>query len=196
FTLVVSLVTGLLFGLAPAVHTATADLHGMLKEGGRGAAGDRGGQALRRMLVIAEVALALTLLTGAGLLIKSFARLQGVDPGFDPDRLLTFNLSLPPARYPSDTAQIAFFDQVIPALAAVPGVRSVGATSVMPFSGGWTTGSFEIEGYQPPPQQPGPGGDGRRVSPGYFPTPRVPLRSGRPLGEQERGGSLEVAVID
>jgi len=196
FTLLVSLLTGLLFGLAPAVHTAATDLHGMLKEGGRGAAGDRAGQGLRRMLVIAEVALALTLLTGAGLLIKSFARLQGVDPGFDPDRLLTFNLSLPAARYGSDTAQIAFFDQVIPALSAVPGVRAVGATSVMPFGGGWSTAGFEIEGYQPPPKQPGPWGDVRIVSPGYFQTLGVPLRRGRLLEDQDRAGSLEVAVID
>jgi putative ABC transport system permease protein len=196
FTLVVSLLTGLLFGLAPAVHTAATDLHGMLKEGGRGAAGDRGGQGLRRMLVIAEVALALTLLTGAGLLIKSFARLQGVDPGFDPDRLLTFNLSLPASRYPSDTSQIAFFDQVIPAVSAVPGVRAVGATSVLPFSGGWTTGGFQIEGYQPPPKQPGPWGDIRVVSPGYFQTLGIPLRRGRLLTDQDRMGSVEVAVID
>jgi len=196
FTLMVSLLTGLLFGLAPAVHTAATDLHGMLKEGGRGSAGDRGGQGLRRMLVIAEVALSLTLLTGAGLLIKSFARLQGVDPGFNPDRLLTFNLSLPPARYPSDTAQIAFFDQVFPALTAVPGVRAAGAASVLPFSGGWTTGGFQIEGYQPPPKQPGPWGDIRIVSPGYFQTLGIPLRRGRLLEDQDRSGSLEVAVID
>jgi putative ABC transport system permease protein len=196
FTLIISLVTGLLFGLAPAVHTAAADLHGMLKEGGRGSAGDRGGQGMRRMLVVAEVALALTLLTGAGLLIKSFARLQGVDPGFDPDHLLTFTLALPPARYPTDTAQIAFFDQALPALAAVPGVRAVGGSSVMPFSGGWTTGSFQIEGYQPPPRQPDPWGDIRIVSPGYFETLRVPLRRGRLLSEQDRAGTPLVAVVD
>jgi putative ABC transport system permease protein len=196
FTLVVSLMTGLLFGLAPAVHTATSDLHGMLKEGGRGSAGDRGGQGVRRMLVVAEVALALTLLTGAGLLIKSFARLQGVDPGFDPGHLLTFNLSLPAARYQTDTAQIAFFDQVTPALSAVPGVRGVGATSVMPFGGGWSTGSFEIEGYQAPPKQPGPWGDIRIVSPGYFATLGIPLRRGRLLADQDRAGSPMVAVID
>ena len=103
------------------MHASAADLHGMLKEGGRGSAGDRGGQGLRRTLVVAEVALALTLLTGAGLLVKSFARLQGVDPGFDPEHLLTFNLSLPAARYPADSQQTAFFDQVLPAIAAVPG---------------------------------------------------------------------------
>ena len=196
FTLFVSLLTGLLFGLAPAVHASTADLHGMLKEGGRGSAGDRGGQGLRRMLVVAEVALALTLLTGAGLLVKSFARLEGVDPGFDPDRLLTFNLALPPARYPSDTQRVAFFDQVLPAIAAVPGVRAAGATSVMPFGGNWSTASFEIEGYQPPPKQPGPWGDVRIVSPGFLETLRAPLRRGRPLSPEDRAGTPKVAVID
>jgi putative ABC transport system permease protein len=196
FTLFVSVLTGLLFGLAPAVHASTTDLHGMLKEGGRGSAGSRGGQELRRMLVVAEVALALTLLTGAGLLVKSFARLQGVDPGFDPDHLLTFNLSLPAARYASDTQRVAFFDQVLPAIAAVPGVRAVGATSVMPFGGSWSTRSFEIEGYQPPPKQPGPWGDVRTVSHGFLETLRAPLRRGRPLSPQDRTGAPRVAVID
>jgi len=196
FTLAIAVLTGLLFGLAPAVHASATDLHGMLKEGGRGSAGNRGGQGLRRMLVIAEVALALTLLTGAGLLVKSFARLAKVDPGFDPERLLTFNLSLPDARYPSDTQQVAFFDRVLPAIAAVPGVRAAGATSVMPFSGSWSTSSFEIEGYQPPPKQPGPWGDVRIVSPGFFETLRIPVRRGRPLTPEDRTGGRRVAVID
>ncbi len=196
FTVAISVLTGLLFGLAPAVHASATDLHGVLKEGGRGSAGDRGGQGLRRLLVVAEVALALTLLTGAGLLMKSFARLAEVNPGFDAERLLTFNLSLPAARYPSDTQQIAFFDQVLPALAAVPGVRSAGATSVMPFSGNWTTASFEIEGYQPPPRQPGPWGDVRIVSPGFFETLRIPVRRGRALTEADRTGGRRVAVVD
>jgi putative ABC transport system permease protein len=196
FTLFVSVVTGLLFGLAPAMHVSAADLHGMLKEGGRGSAGDRGGQGLRRTLVVAEVALALTLLTGAGLLVKSFARLQGVDPGFDPEHLLTFNLSLPAARYPADSQQTAFFDQVLPAIAAVPGVRAAGASSTMPFSGNWSTASFEIEGYQPPPKTQGPWGDVRVVSPGFFETLRIPLRKGRFLGEEDRAGGRRVAVID
>jgi putative ABC transport system permease protein len=196
FTLFVSLLTGLLFGLAPALHASSADLHGVLKEGGRGSAGDRAGQGLRRTLVVAEVALALTLLTGSGLLLKSFARLQGVDPGFDPDHLLTFNLSLPPGRYPADTQQAAFFDQLLPALASVPGVRAVGGTSVMPFGGNWATGSFEIEGYQAPPKQPGPWGDIRIVSPGFFETLRIPLRQGRLLAVEDRAGGRRVAVID
>jgi len=196
FTLLVSLVAGVLFGLAPAVHTATPDLHEALKEGGRGTTADRGSHALRRSLVVTEVALALTLLTGAGLLLKSFARLQQVDPGFDPANLLTFNLALPQTRYPSDTAQIAFFDQVFPAIARIPGVVSVGGTSVMPFGGSWSTGSFDIEGYEPPENQPGPWGDIRIVSPGFFETLRIPLLRGRYLTDEDREGSRQVAVID
>ena len=196
FTLLVSLLAGVLFGLAPAIHTAAPDLHGALKEGGRGTTADRGSHALRRSLVVTEVALALTLLTGAGLLLKSFARLQRVDPGFDPTSLLTFNLALPQVRYPSDTSQIAFFDQVFPAIARVPGVVGVGGTSVMPFGGNWATGSFEIEGYQPPENQPGPWGDIRVVSPHYFETLRIPLLRGRYLTDEDREDTRAVAVID
>jgi putative ABC transport system permease protein len=196
FTLGVSILAGVLFGLAPAVHTATPDLHGALKEGGRGTTADRGSHALRRSLVVTEVALALTLLTGAGLLLKSFARLQQVDPGFEPANLLTFSLALPQIRYPSDTAQIGFFDQVFPAIAQVPGVIAAGGTSVMPFGGSWSTGSFDIEGYEPPEDQPGPWGDIRVVSPSFFETLRIPLLRGRYLTDEDRAGSRQVAVID
>ncbi|HEU4952975.1 MAG TPA: ABC transporter permease [Gemmatimonadales bacterium] len=196
FTLVVSILAGVLFGLAPAMHTATPDLHGALKEGGRGTTADRGSHALRRSLVVTEVALALTLLTGAGLLLKSFARLQQVDPGFDPANLLTFNVALPQIRYPSDTSQTAFFDQVIPAIARVPGVIAAGGTSVLPFGGSWSTGSFDIEGYQPPENQPGPWGDIRIVSPSFFETLRVPLLRGRYLTDEDRATTRDVAVID
>jgi predicted permease len=196
FTLLVSLLAGVLFGLAPAIHTATPNLHGALKEGGRGTTVDRGSHTLRRSLVVTEVALALTLLTGAGLLLKSFARLQRVDPGFDPSSLLTFNLSLPETRYPSDTAQAALFDQVLPAIARIPGVIGVGGTSVMPFGGSWSTASFDIEGYQPPEDQPGPWGDIRIVSPTFFETLRIPLLRGRYLSEDDRESTRPVAVID
>ncbi|MGH7498897.1 MAG: ABC transporter permease [Gemmatimonadales bacterium] len=196
FTLFISLLTGVLFGLAPALHFSGGNLHASLKEGARGATSDRGSHTVRRALVVAELALALTLLTGAGLLVKSFSRLQGVDPGFDPENLLTFNLALPNTQYPSDTSQIAFFDAVLPRIAQVPGLKAVGATSVLPFGGSWSTASFEIEGYQVPQDQPGPWGDLRIVSPGFFEAMQVPLLKGRVLNDNDRAGSPLVVVID
>jgi putative ABC transport system permease protein len=196
FTLAISVFTGLLFGLAPALHFSSLDLHGSLKEGVRGATSDGSTHAVRRALVVAELALALTLLTGAGLLVKSFGRLQNVDPGFDPDNLLSFNIALPATRYRSDTAQIAFFDAVLPRLAQVPGIKAIGATSVLPFSGSWTTSSLEIEGYQTPRGEPGPWGDRRDVSAGFFEAMRIPLLEGRILTEDDRAGTRRVAVID
>jgi putative ABC transport system permease protein len=148
------------------------------------------------VLVVAEVALALTLLTGAGLLIKSLARLQGVDPGFDASGLLVFNVSIPAAKYRSDTARIQYFDRAIEAARAVPGVASVGITSVMPFSGNWSTGSFRVEGYEPPAGQPGPWGDIRSVSASFFPTLEVPLIKGRTFTEQDGAGGPQVVVVD
>jgi len=196
FTLGVSVATGLLFGLAPAVQTSRTNLQETLKEGGRSSSSDRSGHTLRRVLVVAEVALALTLLTGAGLLIKSLTRLQGVDPGFDPSNLLTFTVSVPNARYRSDTARIQYFDRVIEEVRAVPGVTAVGITSTMPFSGNWSTGSFTVEGYQPPPGKPAPWGDQRVVSPGFFTALRVPLLKGRVFTERDDARGPAVAVVD
>ncbi|HEX3160361.1 MAG TPA: ABC transporter permease [Gemmatimonadaceae bacterium] len=196
FTLGVAALTGLLFGLVPSLQTARPDLQETLRDGGRGAHAERGGQALRRSLVVAEVALALMLLAGAGLLIKSFSRLQQVDPGFSPERLLTFNLALPQAKYPTDTQQIAFFDQLLPRLAAIPGVQGAGATSVLPFGGSWSTASFSVEGFTPGDGEPGPWGDIRYVSPGFLSTLRAPLLRGRLLAESDDATRPRVAVVD
>jgi putative ABC transport system permease protein len=146
--------------------------------------------------VVAEVALALTLLTGAGLLIKSLALLQGVNPGFDSSNLLTFNVAIPVAKYRSDTAQVQYWERAIETVKAVPGVTSVGLTSKMPFSNGLSTGSFNIEGYQPPPGAPGPWGDQRVISPGFFPTLKVPLLKGRNFTEQDGASGPPVVVVD
>ncbi|HSQ31565.1 MAG TPA: ABC transporter permease, partial [Gemmatimonadaceae bacterium] len=164
FTLVVSLLTGLLFGIAPAFQTSRTNLQETLKDGSRSGAADFAGRTLRRGLVVAEVALSLTLLVGAGLLIKSVARLQRVDPGFDPKGAMVFNLNLPQVKYPSDTAQILLFDQLLPRLNAVPGVRAAGLVSVVPFGGGWSTASFNIENLVVAPGQNGPWGDLRIAS--------------------------------
>ena len=196
FALAVSLGTGLLFGLAPAAQAARGALSGALREGGRGAAGDRGAQLVRRGLVVAEVALALVLLTGAGLLTRSFARLQDVAPGFEPRGVLTFTVALPQAKYPSDTQRVALFDALLPRVAAVRGVRAAGAVSELPFGPGGSTGSFAVEGYQAPPGQPGPWGDFRVATPGYFEALRIPLRRGRLFTAQDAPGARRVAVVD
>lgn len=196
FTLLVSVVTGLIFGLAPALRVSRTNLHETLKEGGRGQAGDLGGLALRRGLVIATVALALTLLVGAGLMIKSFARLLGVDPGFKPEKLLTFNMALSPTKYSNDTLRLEAFDRVTAAISAVPGVTSVGATTVMPFGGSWSTGSFSVEGYQPPANTPSPWGDQRTVTTNFLTTLGVPLIKGRLLTDQDGPNSPNVVVVD
>jgi putative ABC transport system permease protein len=196
FTVVLAVVTGLIFGLAPALRVSRTSLQETLKEGGRGSAGDRGSLALRRGLVVATVALALTLLVGAGLLVRSFARLVNVDPGFPADRLLTFNVALPAAGYGSDTVRLAAFDRIVGNIAAVPGVKAVGGSSVLPFSGQWSTASFSVEGYQAPATAPGPWGDIRLVTAGFLPALGAPLKRGRQFTEQDTKAAPAVAIVD
>jgi len=196
FTLLVSVFTGLLFGLAPALQTTVSNLQETLKDGSRSGAADFAGRNVRRALVVAEMALSLTLLIGAGLLIKSVGKLQGVDPGFDPRNVLTFNLALPAVKYPTDTVQILFANQLVPRLNSLTGVQSAGITSVLPFGGGWSTASFTIEGLVVPQGQNGPWGDIRTVSPKFFDAMRIPLKKGRVFTEQDIQNSPAVTVID
>ena len=195
FTLAVAVVTGLLFGIAPAIHASRTDLHDALKDGAR-TAGERGGHLLRRILVVAEVAIALTLLVGAGLLIRSFAMLQGVNPGFDPRNLVTVNLSLPRAKYETPESRAAFFEALRLRLVGLPGVESVGATSNIPFGGNWSTGSFNVEGYQQPEGQPSPWGDQRLVTPGFHEAMKIKLLKGRFIAPSDREGAPKVVVVD
>jgi predicted permease len=196
FTLLVSLATGFLFGLAPALQMARTNLHESLKEGGRGAVSQRGSLAMRRGLVISTVALALTLLVGAGLLIRSFAQVVGVDPGFKTDHLLTFNLSLPVAKYPNDTVRLAAYSRITSSIASAPGVLSAGGTSNIPFAGNFSTGSFTVEGYQVPANAPGPWGDIRAVTPAYFATMKAPLMAGRQFTDADRMDAPSVCIVD
>ncbi|MEO7520742.1 MAG: ABC transporter permease [Gemmatimonas sp.] len=196
FTAFVAIVTGVLFGVFPAMRTTRSNLHDSLKEGGRSGSADRVGQMVRRSLVVAEVALALTLLIGGGLLLKSFIQLANVDPGFNATNLLTFQVSLPIAKYKSDTVQRAFFAEALPTLSSLPGVQGASVATVLPFSGGWSTGSFNVEGFVVPPDAPSPWGDQRVVSAGYFETMRAPLINGRFIDATDRLGGLRVAVVD
>jgi putative ABC transport system permease protein len=142
FTLGVSFLTGVLFGLVPAFQASKTDLHETLKEGGRSSSAGGRGQTVRSLLVVSEVAIALLLLVGAGLLIKSFLQLQRVDPGFDPDNLLVMQVSLAGARYREAAPIDAFYQQVYSQVSALPGVESVGACSTLPMSGSVSSGSF------------------------------------------------------
>ena len=196
FAALLAVATGVLFGLAPALQLARSDVQQTLRDGGRSGRADRAGQWLRRALVAGEMALALTLLAGAGLLLQSFVRLQAVDPGFESERLLTFDLFLPPTQYGDAAARVAFFDRVLDALREVPGVASVGAVDVLPFSGRGSTSSFAIEGLPAPPDGQGPWGDNRRVSPGYFETMGIPLLEGRTFSPADAAASEPVAVVD
>ena len=196
FAFALAVLTGFVFGALPALYASKADLHTGLREGGRSGADSPRGQFARRVLVVGELALALALLVGAGLLIRSFDRLVQVSPGFVPDHLLTFIVSVPSAKYAKDEDVTRFYDEALTRMAAVGGVQAVGATDTLPFSGDWSTTSFAVEGYQPPKGQPSPWGDVRGISAGYHPAMGIRLLRGRFISEADRADSRQVVVVD
>jgi putative ABC transport system permease protein len=193
FTGGITLVLGLLFGLAPAIQAARPALHGMLKDGVRSS---QGGGTLRATLVISEVALAIVLLVGAGLMLKSFRRWVSVDPGFVAEKVLSLRVSLPVAKYPGEAQQLAFFDQMRHGIEALPGVAAVGGNVALPMTNSNWTRSFSVEGFQPPPKANGPWGDFRSVTPGYFEALGIPVKRGRSFDETDVAGGRLVAVVD
>ena len=196
FTTLLALVTGVVFGLVPALTLRRGNMNTLLKEDtARGSAGKRTGFA-RATLVIVETALALVLLVVAGLLIKSFARLQSVDPGFAPDRVLTAQLSLPAFRYPDAPARRAFWARLVERIRAVPGVTAVGLTSNVPFNGMVSSGSYSIVGYTPPQNDARPHGRQEVVGGDYFRAMQIPLVAGRVFTEADTADSPRVVVID
>jgi putative ABC transport system permease protein len=195
FTLALALFTGVIFGIVPTIHSTRGGLSGVLKESGRGAATSRGGARLRGALVVVEMALAVMLLVGAGLLMRSFVRLQAVDPGFRPEQALTFDLTLPDARYEEDSKRVAFFDQLMPRLGALPGVRAKGAVMGLPLSGLQFDISFTIAGRPPVRPADEPSMEIRVASPDYFSTIGIPVKRGRAFTEQDREGTPRVVVI-
>ncbi len=196
FTAAIAILTGVLFGLAPAIQVATGSLHEMLKSGARGAAGSLRRHRTRSALVVAEVALSLVLLVAAGLLLRSFASLQKVDPGFRAVNVLTFGISLPESAYSTQERTTGFFHTLLDRLAALPGVRAAGAVNPLPFSGNNSSGSFLIEGRTVPSGGTAPHADQRAVSPGYFKAMGIPLRRGRLLTDADRPGAPPAVVID
>jgi putative ABC transport system permease protein len=196
FTGIVAIGTGLLFGVAPARHALGAHVHETLKEGGRGGSGvSRSSARLRSALVVAEMSLALMLLTAAGLMVKSFAATQRVDLGFRPEGLLTGRLSLPSRKYRGDTAVVEFFRQTESRIAALPGVHAAGMISYLPLTGLRSVNGFNVEGR--PALEPAamPGGDMRAVTPSYFTAMGIPIKEGRGFTDADRAGTADVAVV-
>jgi putative ABC transport system permease protein len=193
FTILVTLVTGILFGLVPALQSSTPRLSETLNEGGRGTTGKH--HRVRGSLVVGEVALSLVLLVCAGLLIRSFVNLQHVNPGFNPKNGLAVNISLPGKKYPKEEMYSAFYTQLVEKTSALPSVVSAGLTQSMPLQIDFLV-SFNIQGRPPA----GPGEDRSTnyysVTPGYFKAMEIPLIRGRLFTEQDTKTSPRVALIN
>ncbi|MFL6282417.1 MAG: ABC transporter permease [Pyrinomonadaceae bacterium] len=195
FTLGVSVLTGIVFGLAPAFQTSDVNLHGTLKEGGRsGKAGVRRG--VRNALVIAEMSFAVILLVGAGLLIRSFVELQQVSPGFEPRGVLAMQLSLPANKYADANARALFDRRMLEQLRALPGVKTAGTTTSLPMSGSNQSGSFNIEGQPQVPGQDPPHGSRWLASEDYLQTMGIRLVRGRLFDSHDTNDAQQVAIVD
>ena len=200
FAFVVSVGSGILFGLAPALRLGALNLHDSLKDAARGASGAGAvwgrGQRGRRLLVVAELALSVTVLVGAGLLIRSFVRLQNVPPGFNPSGVLTMELTLTPPRHADGAAVLESYRQLWPRLAKLPGVTAAGGISALPLSGMMAWGPITVEGRVPPPGERFINADQRFVGGDYFRAMEIPLISGRPFNEHDTRTSERVVVVD
>jgi len=196
FTLVLSALTTLLFGLFPALSATKLDLNQSLKEGTRAATGSRRQQRLRGALVIVEVALALLLLAGSGLLLKSFANLRNLELGFNPERLLTMSLRLPANGYKEPAQRVSYFQQTLDNLQQLPGVEAAGICFSLPMTGDGATDSVWIEGGPDPPKGEQPVLRGGSVSANYFKAMGLPFRWGRPFTEDEVWQGRPVIIVN
>lgn len=195
FTLAASIIAGLVSGLAPALQVLRPGLIDALREGSDRATAGRSRGRTRRALVVSELALSLILLIGAALLLESFWRLQAVSLGFRPDNLLTFQITLPDARYSQEGRKEDFYRQVLERILRLPEVESAAASSVLPFAGGGTSSEVRIEGRDAEPDGTAPSADWRRISPGYFRTLGIPLLQGRDIEERDVSGTPAIVVI-
>lgn len=196
WTALVSVVTGVVFGLVPAVQSSRLNLSESLKEGGRSSTESAGRRRWRDLLVISELALALTLLVGAGLLIKSFWRLQQVDPGINPQQVLTMEIALRGAKYPEPANVISFYGQLVERVEALPGVRAVAVSNSLPPDQLAFSSDFAIEGRPVGPDEGAMVADFPIVSKDYFQTLGLPLRRGRYLSETDSRDAPRVLLIN
>jgi putative ABC transport system permease protein len=195
FTVVIALLTGIIFGIFPALQLAGIDLHTTLREEGRSSSAGHARGRMTSMLVVGQVALSLLLLIGASLLLRSYERLLKVDPGFDPHNVLTMNISLPTVKYAKPTQETDFFDEVLRRVAQVPGVQSAAISAALPLSWKRITPMLP-EGQANVPLAQRPFIDIEAVSPQWFQTLRVPLRSGRDFTAADNGQSPKVLIVN
>jgi predicted permease len=196
FTLALALLTGVLFGLFPVVALWRERAYEVLKEGGRGSGGSRSARATRRVLVVVQMALAVTLLAGAGLLIRSFVRLQEASPGFDTQSVLSVRVDLPDNRYKDDAAVAQFYQRALDAVRVLPGVTSAGIVSSMPFTNNNSQGSYHIEGQEQAAGEAVPHGFVQVVDEDFFKTMQMPLLQGRGFTTADSAEAGKVVVID
>jgi putative ABC transport system permease protein len=195
FTALVSLLTGVIFGLAPALQSVQANVNEALRESGRAGKAGRG-QRLRNAFVVVEIALSLVLLAGAGLMLKSFWRLQAVESGFKPDSVLTMRMLLPFTTHPQTSQRAAFFRQVLERLRTLPGVASAGAVSRIPMAPGNNSGAMTCENPTVGANEPQVETEMRWASSGYFQTMGITLLSGRDFNDADGEGTQPVAIVD
>jgi predicted permease len=199
FTLAISIFTGVVFGLAPALRASRVDLAANLKAGGKGALG--GGLSIRRdkvrgALVIAELAISLPLLVGAGLLVRSFVRLANVPPGFNPQHVVSMNVGAYGPQFKDSTTRVQFYQELAERINHLPGVTATGAISALPLTSANNWGYMHIEGYVPPPNEPELQVDRRSATPPYFSAMQIPLIRGRMFAETDTDKMPPVAIID
>ena len=196
FTVAASLLTGILFGLLPALRTAQPDLREALNEGGRGSTGGAASRGLRSVLVVAEIAIAMLLLVGAGLLLRSFERMESSAAGFAPDHLLAADLPLSQNAYPRSEQRFAFYDHLLENARALPGVRSAGAASFLPMSGNGSLIHFNIYGRPPKTAHDYIAAGYRTITPQYLETLNVPLLAGRMFAQTDNERAPAVVVVN
>jgi putative ABC transport system permease protein len=194
FTLILSLISGLVFGLLPAVQASNPNLNNSLKEGGR--TGGGGSHRLRSSLVVFEIALSLILLVGAGLLVRSFLSLLKTNPGFEPDHLMTMNLLLPSAKYREDAQVVAFYKDLVQREQLVPGVKDAALVNYIPLGGANSSNGFLVEGVPEPPPGQEFIGRYRVCTPDYFRTMGISVLRGRAFTDTDNAGSPPVAIVN
>lgn len=198
FTITLSVLTAIVFGLIPAIQASKSDLNESLKEGGRSATGGVRGRRIRSLLVVSEVVLSIVLLVGAGLLVRSFLQLQKVDPGFNTGNLVTMTINCPSVRYPDSAKVIDFYQRLSDRVAETPGVEAAAVSSALPLGGGgfYLGRVFLIEGHPEPPAGPDTPAQWNVISPGYFETTGIKLIRGRPFDERDTTDGNKVIIIN